>query len=398
MRASPLLATCALLGAVACVLIAPWTRITGNPVPVAAGIFLAVLLGCAVAYGTMFSHVETTPSERSRWADGNHLFSTMTRVNMALSVLQILFAGVQIVRSSAWTLLPLMAVACAALALAWGHWRRERAGRREAAAESAFTGPKIIGLRRPEEVPRGWVPLVVHRPHAGARDSLVDYRVHVDGDRVGTVGPGESLVVGLPPGPHSVQCRFQRFSSAPVSLVAVPGVPVDLMGGPGGTAAAAASDQRSRPEEYIRLAPAGDGGGHERPSGAAPGDAVPVDPRGPVPTPPGRAVVVVHRPGHHYQDSLRGYRVRLDGVEVGAVRPGGTLVIGTAPGAHRLEGRIDWCSSPSVAVAVEEGRPAHFVLEPNGTVLGTVAALAVSPGTYLRLTRAPAPWPGSRAG
>ncbi|MFD3685866.1 hypothetical protein ACFWTE_13740 [Nocardiopsis sp. NPDC058631] len=254
MRASPLLATCASLGPLACVIIAPWTRLTGNPVPVAAGIFLAVFLGCAVSYGAMFAQWEMTPSEKSRWADGAHSFATTTVFNLVASVPLTLFAAVQIVRNSAWALVPLLLVSCAAAVLAWSHRRRERAGLREAASESVLTGPKIIGLRRPEQVPRGWVPVVVHRPHAGARDMLVDYRVHVDGDRVGTVGPGESLVVGLLPGPHSVRCRWSGFSSTTVSFVAVPGVLVDLVAGPGGTAATAAADQRSRPEGYIGLA------------------------------------------------------------------------------------------------------------------------------------------------
>ncbi|MFJ9557675.1 hypothetical protein ACIRPH_28025 [Nocardiopsis sp. NPDC101807] len=253
MRASSLLAVCAVAGPAACLMILPVTWFTGNPVPVAAGVFLALFLLWAVACCTEVAHLETTPSERIRWAEGAHFFSVTTRFNLVSSVLLTLLALAFALFHSAWALMPLLAVSCGAAALARAHLRREGAARREAAAEPVLTGPKVIGLRGPEQVPQGWVPVVVHRPRAGMRDMLVDYRVHVDGDRVGTVAPGESLVVGLPPGPHSARCAYAGFSSAPVSFVAAPGVPVHLVGEPGGTAAAAAADQRKRPQEYIRL-------------------------------------------------------------------------------------------------------------------------------------------------
>ncbi|MEU0241151.1 hypothetical protein ABZ234_26015 [Nocardiopsis sp. NPDC006198] len=253
MRASPLLAACASAGPLACFVILPVVRFTGNPVPVAAGIFLALFLGWAAACCTTVAHTEMTSSERIRWAEGEHFFSVTTRFNLVSSVPLTLLALAFVVFNSAWTMMPLLAVSCGSAVLAWVHLRRERAARLEAAAEPVLTGPKVIGLRSPGQVPRGWVPVVVHRPHAGMRDMLVDYRVHVDGDRVGTVAPGESLVVGLPPGPHSVRCVCAGFSSVPVSFAAVPGVPVHLVGEPGGTAATAAADQRNRPQEYIRL-------------------------------------------------------------------------------------------------------------------------------------------------
>jgi hypothetical protein len=122
-----------------------------------------------------------------------------------------------------------------------------------------------------------------------------------------------------------------------------------------------------------------------------PGVIVLVGVRNPRLVPQGWAAVVVHRPGGHYRDSLRSYEVHLDGFLVGVVKPGRHLVVHTAPGPHRLQGRIDWCSSPVVAVNAEEGRSAYFTMEPNGGFGELVAAILWSPSTYLRLAPVFAP-------
>jgi hypothetical protein len=252
-RASPLLATCSLAGVGGCLLTALFVGVTGNPVPVAAGVLLAVLLALAVVHSTVLAHWEMTPAEKSRWAGTGHFFSVITAANLAMSVLCAPVALIMIVLNSAWTLLPLLLAGCLAAALGSVHRNRERQEAREEPAEPQPTGPKIIGLRGPEQVPPGWVPVLVHRPHSGMRDLLVDYRLHVDGDRAAVIAPGQTLVIGLPPGPHRLQARHTRLTSVPLAFEAVAGSPVYCVVRPGGTELGALSDQRSRPGEYFHL-------------------------------------------------------------------------------------------------------------------------------------------------
>ncbi|PDP84457.1 hypothetical protein CQJ94_27680 [Glycomyces fuscus] len=252
-RASPLLATCSLAGVSGCFFTALFVGVTGNPVPVAAGALLTVLLALAVAHSTLLAHWEMTPAEKGRWAGTRHVFSANTVLNLAMSVLCAPVALIMIVLNSAWALLPLFLAGCLIAVLGFVHRNRERQEAREEPAEPRLTGPKIIGLGGPEQVPPGWVPVLVHRPHSGMRDLLVDYRLHVDGDRVGVIAPGQTLVIGLPPGPHRLQARYTRLASAPVAFDAVAGTPVYCVVRPGGTELSAVLDQRSRPGEYFHL-------------------------------------------------------------------------------------------------------------------------------------------------
>lgn len=252
MTAGGALTWSALFGMLACVITAQWTGVTGNPVPVAAGVFLAALLAFPVGLQAV-SSLDLTPGEWHRLFTRKHVLGRMLAGPWALVALYTPWSLYAVVSNAAWALVPLLLVSYAAAALAPVATRRARRQWHEAASRPALSGPKIIGLRDPGQVPPGWAALVVHRPERGVRDLLVDYRVHVDGDRVGTVGPGEALVVGLAPGPHRVQGRHTHLSSPPLSVVAQAHTPTWLVlepGGPGGTPYAG---RGPRPDEHIRL-------------------------------------------------------------------------------------------------------------------------------------------------
>lgn len=47
-------------------------------------------------------------------------------------------------------------------------------------------------------------------------------------------------------------------------------------------------------------------------------------------------------------DAFRAYSVRLDGKEIGDLKPGQSLAVDVAPGTHTLALKIDWCGSKTV--------------------------------------------------
>lgn len=227
MRASHLLLQESAFGLFTCGMIAMWTHLTGDAVPLAAGVFLAVLLALPVAF-TAVAGPELTVGERRRLHCTRHVLLGSYHLMWILFFLCLVWASHLVLSHGFWSLTPLLMVACAGGVASRAVHRRERWELREALAQPELTGPKVIGIRSPDQVPPGWTPLLVHRIDRGPFDALVDYRIIVDGDRVGALGPGQTLVVGLPPGPHRVQGRYGRLTNAPVPLLAEPGEALHL--------------------------------------------------------------------------------------------------------------------------------------------------------------------------
>lgn len=224
--------------------------------PWAAVLLPALFLAMALAL-VASADPDLTPGERRRLHTGALPWPFADRPGMDFTLigLNLLLAVVLMLPGFSPGVLPLLLLAPVGCALAVARARRERREFEESLAEPRLTGPKIVGLRSPAEVPAGWAALVVHRPERGVRDAGADYRIHVDGDRVGTVGPGEALVVGLPPGEHRVRGRLGRRTGPPVAVTAAADAAVHLTverGGPGGTPYAG---HTPRPEEWILLTP-----------------------------------------------------------------------------------------------------------------------------------------------
>ena len=52
---------------------------------------------------------------------------------------------------------------------------------------------------------------------------------------------------------------------------------------------------------------------------------------------------------------IRDYQIYIDGKKVGTIENGGSKDFEVEEGNHTVEARIDWCGSPKVAVAIENG-------------------------------------------
>ncbi|CAL9597522.1 hypothetical protein SUDANB121_05384 [Nocardiopsis dassonvillei] len=251
---SRLIAMAAALAAV--MLAASFRAFFSATVPWPATVLPALLLGLALAQAAE-ADPELAPGEHRRLHTGAMPwpFTDRPRTDFAVIGLNLLAAVVLTLPDPSPSLLPLALVSLAGCALAVARARRERREFAESLAEPLLTGPKIVGLRSPEEVPAGWATLVVHRPERGIRDAGADYRIHVDGDRVGTVGPGEALVVGLPPGGHRVRGRLGRRTGAPVTVAAAADTVTHLTVEPGGPGGVPYAGHTPRPEEHILLTP-----------------------------------------------------------------------------------------------------------------------------------------------
>jgi hypothetical protein len=112
----------------------------------------------------------------------------------------------------------------------------------------------------------------------------------------------------------------------------------------------------------------------------------------------GMGRVTLRRVGRRF-DLLRRYRILLDGVEIGRLRPGGTISVERPPGRVLIEARIDWCSAAPLIIPVGIGEETVVEVANTHGVAGAVAELDIlEPETYLTLTRvsgpelAPGPW------
>ncbi len=80
--------------------------------------------------------------------------------------------------------------------------------------------------------------------------------------------------------------------------------------------------------------------------------------------------------GGGWVDSIRRYRIEVDGNVVGNIGRNEEQVISVAPGSHRLRLCIDWCSSNTLDVAVSDGDSRWLSCGTNATLLlGLVFAI-----------------------
>lgn len=84
-------------------------------------------------------------------------------------------------------------------------------------------------------------------------------------------------------------------------------------------------------------------------------------------------------------DLIRDYKVFLDDREVAHISHGGECRFTVAPGAHRIQLRIDWCSSPELRVHVGEGE--EFIMDCGNNVSNPLAVLV-----YITLWRGKYLW------
>jgi hypothetical protein len=97
------------------------------------------------------------------------------------------------------------------------------------------------------------------------------------------------------------------------------------------------------------------------------------------------AIRLRRRPGA-WRDVLRGYRVLIDGENVGLIRLGQVREFSVTPGMHSIRLKIDWCSSPELSVNIRAGDTIGFVCAPGGSPL-RLWDLVVNTGKYIHLAQ-----------
>jgi hypothetical protein len=91
-----------------------------------------------------------------------------------------------------------------------------------------------------------------------------------------------------------------------------------------------------------------------------------------------------------YADSLRSYKINVDGTIVGLIRDSELVTVSVSPGRHSIVLRIDWCGSKRVNFEVQPGE--HILFECGSSLKGWRLLLGIfyiifRPNRYLWLRR-----------
>lgn len=186
MRPSHMMANFPTLTSLAVFLTAGQASVFGGQVPFTAGLWMALALLAATAMSYVYGFLDLTPSERRKSRETKP-FGVMANINLVGSAASLSAAAVVTALTGQWALLmPVLVGAAGALMTLLARYRELN----ETDPPPPEPTPKLVGLLAGAPLPAGWIPVYVHRPAGRYRDMLVDYRVHMDGARVGTLGEG----------------------------------------------------------------------------------------------------------------------------------------------------------------------------------------------------------------
>jgi hypothetical protein len=98
------------------------------------------------------------------------------------------------------------------------------------------------------------------------------------------------------------------------------------------------------------------------------------------------SVIRLRRQPGFYRDSLRKYRVRIDGSPAGAIAPGEAMDFVVPPGEHRVRMTLDrlWTSRQAV-IEIDAGEVAEFTCRPSAPAILILLVWLVLPHRYIRL-------------
>ena len=91
-----------------------------------------------------------------------------------------------------------------------------------------------------------------------------------------------------------------------------------------------------------------------------------------------RGELIIQRPKLAWLDVLRGYRVVVDGQDLGRVDNGEEKSFLVAAGSHRVQVRIDWTGSPTLEVHVDPGAAVVVEVRLRGNLFSRHGYLALS--------------------
>lgn len=100
------------------------------------------------------------------------------------------------------------------------------------------------------------------------------------------------------------------------------------------------------------------------------------------------ARIIVRRPAGRYRDALRSYRLEVDGVARGSLKPGQAMTVEVEPGPHAVQARLDWSGSPAHELSLGPGAEARLLVGPAGTARTAFPRMFGREG-YLRITAEP---------
>jgi hypothetical protein len=100
------------------------------------------------------------------------------------------------------------------------------------------------------------------------------------------------------------------------------------------------------------------------------------------------SAIELTREADRYVDRTRAYRVLVDGERVGKIKAGETARYAVAAGMHRVQLRIDWCSSPTLEVDVPNGGHVALDCGPGAKFYNLFWIIVARPGRYIALRRA----------
>ena len=92
-----------------------------------------------------------------------------------------------------------------------------------------------------------------------------------------------------------------------------------------------------------------------------------------------RGRLIIERERLAWMDTLRSYRVLVDGEMVGRLRNGETREYPLRPGRHTVQVRIDWTGSEPEVVNALEGHPVHLMVRWRGNLFSRRRYLALKP-------------------
>jgi hypothetical protein len=95
-------------------------------------------------------------------------------------------------------------------------------------------------------------------------------------------------------------------------------------------------------------------------------------------------LIIYRRPS--WQDRIRAYQVRVDGVKVGRVRPKGQLVVVVPAGEHEIVAKISWKRTPGLRLNLRPGQVQRVYVGP-----GPAKPLAKAYGGFPYLVLIPEP-------